>query len=75
MTGYEYEIQGNYGYGWELLTTEQTLKEANAQLATYRANESIPLRIKRVRALDDVETVSWSSSNPTGERGANNETY
>jgi hypothetical protein len=70
MTGYEYEIQGNYGYGWELLTTEQTLKEANAQLATYRANESIPLRIKRVRALDDVETVSWSNSNPTGERGA-----
>jgi hypothetical protein len=70
MTGYEYEIQGNYGYGWDLLTTEQTLKEANAQLATYRANESIPLRIKRVRALDDVETVSWSSSNPTGERGA-----
>jgi hypothetical protein len=70
VTGYEYEIQGNYGYGWDLLTTEQTLKEANAQLATYRANESIPLRIKRVRALDDVETVSWSSSNPTGERGA-----
>ena len=66
---YEYEIQGNYGYGWDRLTTEQTLKEANAQLATYRANESIPLRIKRVRALDDVETVAWSSSNPTGERG------
>jgi hypothetical protein len=50
MSAYEYEIQGNYGYGWDLLTTESTLGEANAQLATYRANESIPLRIKRVRA-------------------------
>lgn len=46
---YEYEIQGDYGYGWDLLTTEDTLTEANAQLATYRANERIPLRIKRVR--------------------------
>ena len=50
MTGYEYEIQGNYGYGWDLLTTEETMKEARAQLFTYRANEAIPLRIKRVRA-------------------------
>jgi hypothetical protein len=50
VTAYEYEIQGNYGYGWDLLTTEETLGEANAQLATYRTNESIPLRIKRVRA-------------------------
>jgi hypothetical protein len=50
MTGYEYEIQGNYGYGWDLLTTEETLSEARAQLGTYRLNEAIPLRIKRVRA-------------------------
>jgi len=48
-TNYEYEIQGNYGYGWDLLTTEETLKEANAQLAIYRANERIPLRVKRVK--------------------------
>ena len=47
---YEYEIQGNYGYGWDLLTTEATLSEARIQLSTYRLNESIPLRIKRVRA-------------------------
>ena len=46
---YEYEIQGNYGHGWDLLTTEETLGEAHAQLATYRANERIPLRIKRVK--------------------------
>jgi hypothetical protein len=49
MTEYEYEIQGNYGYGWDLLTTEGTLKEANAQLETYRANERVPLRVKRVK--------------------------
>ena len=46
---YEYEIQGYYAYDWELLTTEATLSEANAQLAIYRANERIPLRIKRVK--------------------------
>jgi hypothetical protein len=49
MTEYEYEIQGNYGYGWDLLTTESTLKEANAQLETYRANERVPLRVKRIK--------------------------
>ena len=48
-TAYEYEIQGNYGYGWDCLTTEDTRTEALAQLATYRANEKIPLRIKKVK--------------------------
>ena len=51
MSAYEYEIQGNYGYGWDVLTTEETLIEAREQLATYRANERIPLRIKRVKAV------------------------
>jgi hypothetical protein len=46
---YEYEIQGNYGYGWDMLTIESTRADAVAQLATYRANESIPLRIKKVK--------------------------
>lgn len=46
---YEYEIQGNYGYGWDALTTEENLKEARKQLVTYSNNENIPLRIKRVR--------------------------
>ncbi len=48
---YEYEIQGNYGYGWDVLTTEETITEARSQLAIYRANERIPLRIKRVKAV------------------------
>ena len=47
---YEYEIQGNYGYGqgYERLTTEATRAEALIQLKCYRENESVPLRIKRV---------------------------
>jgi len=49
MNTYEYEIQGNYGYGWDLLTTEEDRAAALVQLATYRANESVPLRIKRVK--------------------------
>jgi len=49
MQEYEYEIQGNYGDGWDMLTTEATRAEALAQLSTYRANEAIPLRIKKVK--------------------------
>ena len=49
---YEYEIQGNYGYGWDTLTTEETLSGAKDQLSTYRANERIPLRIKRVKVSE-----------------------
>jgi len=46
---YKYEIQGNYGYQWDCLTTEETMKEAREQLAVYRANERVPLKIKKVR--------------------------
>jgi hypothetical protein len=50
---YEFEIQGNYGYGygWECLTTEETLKEACTQLKCYNDNEpETPHRIKKVKA-------------------------
>jgi len=50
LVTYEYEIQGNYGYGWDILTTESSMKEARAQLVTYEKNEGVPLRIKRVKA-------------------------
>ena len=49
MKLYEYEIQGNYGYGWDCLTTEETLGQAREQLKTYQSNERVPLRIKRVQ--------------------------
>ena len=46
----EWEVQGNYGYGWEMVTTENTRKEARAQLKCYRENESgTAHRIKMVR--------------------------
>jgi hypothetical protein len=48
-TADEYQIQGNYGYGWETETTEETLKDAKAQLKCYRENVNYPVRIKKVR--------------------------
>ena len=47
----EYEIQGNYGQGWEMVTTEETRKEARVQLKCYNDNEPYAHRIikKRVR--------------------------
>jgi hypothetical protein len=53
MATYEYEVQGNYGYGdgWECLTTEATLPEAKVQRRCYDENEpGVPHRVKRVRA-------------------------
>jgi len=38
-TADEYEIQGNYGQGWECVTTEETRQEAKSQLKCYNANE------------------------------------
>jgi hypothetical protein len=35
----EYEIQGNYGHGYEMVTTEETWKAAKDQLKCYRENE------------------------------------
>lgn len=47
---YEWEIQGDYGQGWETVTTESYWLDAKAQLATYRAEEpDYPHRARRVR--------------------------
>jgi len=52
----EYEIQGNYGDGWEMVTTEETLRGARAQVKCYRENEPGPHRIikKRVKIEGEV---------------------
>ena len=51
----EYEIQGNYGYGWEVLTTEDNGKDARDTLKCYRENEpSTPLRVKKRRIHKEV---------------------
>ena len=48
----EYQIHGNYGHGWEEVTAESTMKDARAQLKTYRENEpgvSFKIVYKRVK--------------------------
>ena len=45
----EFEIQGDYGYGWEMVTTESTWKEAKEQIKCYRENQPAPYRIKMKR--------------------------
>ena len=34
----EYQLMSNYGYGWDIETTENTYKEAKQQLKCYREN-------------------------------------
>jgi hypothetical protein len=47
---WEYEVQGNYGAGWETVTTEATNAEAKAQRRVYDENEpQYPHRVKRVK--------------------------
>lgn len=53
----EYEIQGYYGpqYGYEAVTTEETWKDAKAQLKCYRENErGVPFRIVKKRVRKEV---------------------
>lgn len=38
-------IQGNYGYGWDDLTEEETKEEALKQKECYDKNEAYPHRI------------------------------
>ena len=50
----EWEVQGNYGHGWECVTTEESRKDALTQLRCYNENEPYPHRIikKRVKQED-----------------------
>ena len=45
----EYEIQGHYGYGWDVLTTEETWKAAKEQKKCYDSNEPYSHRIVKKR--------------------------
>ena len=50
---FEYEVQGNYGYGWDSLTTEATREAAEEQKKCYDENEpNVPHRIKTVSKSD-----------------------
>ena len=44
-----YEIQVNYGYGWDVETTEENYSDAKEQLKCYRDNVSYPVRIVKKR--------------------------
>ncbi|MCW3994946.1 MAG: hypothetical protein NWE98_02200 [Candidatus Bathyarchaeota archaeon] len=45
----QYEIQGEYGQGWETVTIERDKKEAVKRLKEYNLNESqYPHRLRRV---------------------------
>lgn len=45
-----WEVQGNYGQGWECVTVEESRKDARERLREYRDNEPMyPHRIKLTR--------------------------
>lgn len=46
-----FEVQADYGHGWETVTAELTRSEAKARLSEYRKNDTHAqiLRIKTVR--------------------------
>ena len=44
-----WEIQGNNGYGWEMETTETSLKDAREQKKCYQNNVNYPIRIVKKR--------------------------
>lgn len=52
----EYEIQGNYGSGWEAVTAEENRKAAREQLKCYNENErQYPHRIVKKRIKKEGE--------------------
>jgi hypothetical protein len=51
----EYDIESNYGYGWDVETCEDTWKDAKAQVKCYRENcPGIPFRIKKHRVKKET---------------------
>ena len=50
ITKWEYEVIGNWGYGWDMVTTENTKADALVRLREYRQNdENAIFTIKRVK--------------------------
>ena len=45
----EYIVQGNFGHGWEDLTSEDNEKEAGQRLREYRENDTAPVRLIKRR--------------------------
>jgi len=56
----EFTVQGNYGHGWEDLTTEVTRKAGRVQLRCYNENEcGVPHRLikRRVPIITGARTL------------------
>ena len=47
MKKYFWTLQGNYGFGWQDLTSEETREEIKERLKEYQENERGKYRIKR----------------------------
>lgn len=46
----EYDIEGDFGAGWEIVTCEENLREASRAKREYQLNcPGIPIRIKKRR--------------------------
>lgn len=52
----EYAIEADYGYGWERVTSEDTLENARERLKEYRENEKKPVRIRKRRVPIEAKT-------------------
>lgn len=53
LTQIEFDIEGLYCYGWEVVTCEETYSEARARVREYRENEAgtaFRMKKRRVRA-------------------------
>lgn len=65
----EYQIHGNYGHGWEEVTSEATMKEARERLKEYRENErqaSFKIVHKRVKKpVTEAFDTDPSTQKPT----------
>lgn len=54
-----WDIQGNYGQGWEVVTAADTWKEARQYLKEYRENEpGIAFRARKKRERIEESEVS-----------------
>lgn len=45
----EYDVEGFYASGWEVLCCEETLREARARVREYQANDRGNYRIRKNR--------------------------
>ena len=45
----EWEIQGNYGQGWECVNTETSQQDAKRSLGEYRSNEPYLFKVVKKR--------------------------